>query len=150
MDRNVQGELNYFNTLKKKATKSFFACIIFSLPSTLQFNSVAQSCPTLCDPMNHSTPGLPVHHQLLEFTPNWVNNYLLSLSMSFPFRKQSLQGCVRNKTVALNKWQTKKSKNLNVLGIHMFYIQTHLFVPCPHLIMHKRRCTPHAAEPVPP
>ena len=29
-----------------------------------QFSSVAQSCPTLCNPMNHSTPGLPVHHQL--------------------------------------------------------------------------------------
>ena len=33
----------------------------------VQFNSVTQSCPTLCDPMNHSTPGLPVHHQLPEF-----------------------------------------------------------------------------------
>ena len=33
-----------------------------------QFSSVAQSCLTLCDPMNHSTPGLPVHHQLPEFT----------------------------------------------------------------------------------
>ena len=33
-----------------------------------QIRSVAQSCPTLCDPMNRSTPGLPVHHQLLEFT----------------------------------------------------------------------------------
>ena len=33
-----------------------------------QFRSVTQSCPTLCDPMNRSTPGLPVHHQLLEFT----------------------------------------------------------------------------------
>ena len=32
------------------------------------FSSVAQSCPTLCDPMNHSTSGLPVHHQLQEFT----------------------------------------------------------------------------------
>ena len=36
--------------------------------SSVQFSSVAQSCPTLCDPMNRSTPGLPVHHQLLEFT----------------------------------------------------------------------------------
>ena len=36
--------------------------------SPVQFSSVAQSCPTLCDPMNHSTPGLPVHHQLPEFT----------------------------------------------------------------------------------
>ena len=33
-----------------------------------QFSSVAQSCLTLCDPMNRSTPRLPVHHQLLEFT----------------------------------------------------------------------------------
>ena len=33
----------------------------------IQFSSVAQSCPTLCDPMNHSMPDLPVHHQLLEF-----------------------------------------------------------------------------------
>ena len=36
-------------------------------------NSVAQSCPTLCDPMNRSTPGLPVHHQLLEFTQTHVH-----------------------------------------------------------------------------
>ena len=34
----------------------------------VQFSSVAQSCPTFCNPMNRSTPGLPVHHQLLEFT----------------------------------------------------------------------------------
>ena len=35
--------------------------------------SVAQSCPTLCNPMNYSTPGLPVHHQLLEFTQTHVH-----------------------------------------------------------------------------
>ena len=40
---------------------------------TVQFSSVAQSCPTLCDPMNCSTPGLPVHHQLLEFTRTHVH-----------------------------------------------------------------------------
>ena len=38
-----------------------------------QFGSVAQSCPTLCDPMNHSTPGLPVHHQFPEFTHTLVH-----------------------------------------------------------------------------
>ena len=37
-----------------------------NMGSYIQFNSVAQSCPTLCDPMNRSTPGLSVHHQLLE------------------------------------------------------------------------------------
>ena len=36
--------------------------------SSVQFSSVAKSCSTLCNPMNHSTPGLPVHHQLPEFT----------------------------------------------------------------------------------
>ena len=39
----------------------------------LQFSSVAQSCPTLWDPMNHSTPGLPVHHQLPEFPQTHVH-----------------------------------------------------------------------------
>ena len=42
-------------------------------PATLQFSSVAQSCPTLGDPMNCSTPGLPVHHQLPEFTQTSPN-----------------------------------------------------------------------------
>ena len=40
---------------------------------TLQFSSVAQSCPTLCDPMSRSTPGLIVHHQLPEFTQTRVH-----------------------------------------------------------------------------
>ena len=39
----------------------------------VQFTSVVQSCPTLCDPMNHSTPGLPVHHQLPESTQTHVH-----------------------------------------------------------------------------
>ena len=38
-----------------------------------QFSSVTQSCLTLCDPMNHSTPGLPVYHQLPEFTQTHVH-----------------------------------------------------------------------------
>ena len=41
--------------------------------SSVQFSSVAQSCPTLCDPMNCSTPGLPVHHQLPKFTQTHVH-----------------------------------------------------------------------------
>ena len=41
--------------------------------NSVQFSSVAQSCPTLCDPMDHTTPGLPVHHQLPEFTQTHVS-----------------------------------------------------------------------------
>ena len=44
----------------------------------VQFSSVAQSCPTLCDPMDCSTPGLPVHHQLLEFTQTHVESVMPS------------------------------------------------------------------------
>ena len=42
------------------------------------FSSVAQSCPTLRDPMNRSTPGLPVHHQLPEFTQIQCNRYQIT------------------------------------------------------------------------
>ena len=48
-------------------------CIHGVLLRSDQIRSVAQSCPTLCDPMNCSTPGLPVHHQLLEFTQTHVH-----------------------------------------------------------------------------
>ena len=41
--------------------------------SSFQFSSVAQSCPTVCDPMNHRMPGLRVHHQLPEFTQTHVH-----------------------------------------------------------------------------
>ena len=41
--------------------------------NSVQFSSVAQSCPTLSDPMNRSTPGLPVHHHLPEFTQTHVH-----------------------------------------------------------------------------
>ena len=60
-------------------SRYFFSLISHHFPqlpltfSSVQFSSVAQSCPTLCDPMNHSTPGLPVHHQLPEFTQTYVH-----------------------------------------------------------------------------
>ena len=46
--------------------------LIFTTVS-VQFSSVAQSSPTLCNPMNHSSPGLPVHHQFPEFTQTHVH-----------------------------------------------------------------------------
>ena len=49
-----------------------------------QFSSVAQSCPTLCDPMNGSTPGLPVHHQLLEPTQTHVHRVSDAIQPSHP------------------------------------------------------------------
>ena len=51
--------------------------IRFIIFSSVQFSSVTQSCPTLCDPMNRSTPDLPVHHQLPEFTQTHVHQSLM-------------------------------------------------------------------------
>ena len=52
--------------------------------SNFQFSSVAQSCPTLRDPMNHSTPGLPVHHQLPQFTQTHVYRVSDAIQPSHP------------------------------------------------------------------
>ena len=54
-----------------------------------QFSSVAQSCPTLCDPMNRSTPGLPVHHQLPEFTQTHVHRVSDAIQPSHPLSSPS-------------------------------------------------------------
>ena len=52
-------------------------------------SSVAQSCPTLCDPMNRSTPGLPVHHQLPEFTQTHVHRVSDAIQPSHPLLSPS-------------------------------------------------------------
>ena len=57
--------------------------------SSVQFSSVAQLCPTLCDPMNHSTTGLPVHQQLLEFTQTHVHRVRDAIQPSHPLSSPS-------------------------------------------------------------
>ena len=54
-----------------------------------EFSSVAQSCLSLCDPMNYSTPGLPVHHQLLEFTQTRVHRVGDAIQPSHPLSSPS-------------------------------------------------------------
>ena len=61
------------------------------LPSVtwFQFSSVTHSCPTLCDPINHSMPGLPVHHQLPEFTQTHVHQVSDAIQPSHPLSSPS-------------------------------------------------------------
>ena len=56
---------------------------------SVQFSSVAQLCPTLCDPMNCSTPGLPVYHQLPEFTQTQVHRVSDAIQPSHPLSSPS-------------------------------------------------------------
>ena len=57
--------------------------------ASVQFSSVAQSCPTLCDPMNRSMLGLPVHHQLPEFTHTHVHQVSDAIQPSHPLSSPS-------------------------------------------------------------
>ena len=56
---------------------------------SVQFSSVTQSCPTLSNPMNRSTPGLPVHHQLPEFTQTHVHQVSDAIQPSHPLSAPS-------------------------------------------------------------
>ena len=62
---------------------------IYTMDYSVQFSSVTQSCMTLCDPMNLSTPGLPVHHQLLEFTQTHVHRVSDAIQPSLPLSSPS-------------------------------------------------------------
>ena len=67
----------WLNNLRKYAQKSLQF-------SSVQFSSVAQSCPTLCSPMNRSTPGLLVYHQLLELTQTHAHRVGDAIQPSHP------------------------------------------------------------------
>ena len=87
------------NSLKEEELSSLRArgvCVVHPLcPHVLifktsdQIRSVTQSCPTLCDPMNRSTPGLPVHHQLPEFTETHVHRVSDAIQPSHPLSSPS-------------------------------------------------------------
>ena len=61
----------------------------YFLTPLIQFSSVTQSCPALCNPMNCSTPGLPVHHQLPEFTQTPVHRVGDAIQSSHPLSSPS-------------------------------------------------------------
>ena len=71
--RQVNSCLPQFSHMQNEDNSSYF----IQLSESVQFSSVAQLCPTLCDPMDCSTPGFPVHHQLPELVQthvHWVGN----------------------------------------------------------------------------
>ena len=89
--------------------------------SLVQFSSVPQSCLTLCDPMDFSTPGLPVHHQLPEFTQthvHWVGHAIqASQPLSSPppptFYLSSMR-VFSNESVLCIRWPKHWSFNFNI------------------------------------
>ena len=74
----------YWSGFSCPPPRSNCLCLFKHYFKSLQFSSVAQSCPTLCDPMNRSTPGLPVHHQLPESTQTHVHRVSDAIQPSHP------------------------------------------------------------------
>ena len=72
--------------------------------SSVQFSSVTQSCSTLCDPVNRSTPGFPVHHQVLEFTQTHVHWVGDAIQQSHPLSSPSPPARNLSQHQGLLKW----------------------------------------------
>ena len=74
------------------------------LRKAIQFSSVTQSCPALCDPMDCSMPGLPVHHQLLEFTQTHAHRVSDAIQPSHSLSSPSLKWVSSSHQVAKSIW----------------------------------------------
>ena len=86
--------------------RTYFGLLLF--PS-VQFSLVAQSCPTLCDHMNCSTPGLPVHHQFLELTQTNVHRVSDAIQPSHPLSSPSPPAPNPSQHQSLFQWQGDSS-----------------------------------------
>ena len=77
------------------ARRGSVLCLLVYIGWFSQFSSASQSCLTLCDPMNCSTPGLPVHHQLPEFTQTLVHQVGDAIQPSHPLLSPSPPASIR-------------------------------------------------------
>ena len=91
----------------------------FSNWASVQFSSVAQLCLTLCDPMNCSIPGLPVHHQLLESTQTHVHWIGDAIQPSHPLSSPSPPALNRSQHQGLFKWVSSSHQVAKVLEFQL-------------------------------
>ena len=103
----------YFSLSSITFIKSFFSS------SSVQFSSVAQSCPTLCDPMNHSMPGLPVHHQLPEFSQTHVHRAGDAIQPSHSLSSPSLPALNPSQHQDLFQWVNSSHEVAKVLEFQL-------------------------------
>ena len=87
--------------------------------SAVQFSSVTQLCPTLCNPMNRSTPGLPVHHQLLEFTQTHVHWVSDAIQPSHPLSSPSPPASNPSQHQSLFQWVNSLHEVAKVLEFQL-------------------------------
>ena len=102
-----------------------------------QFSSVAQLSPTLCNPMNHSTPGLPVHHQHLESTQTHAHRVGNAIQPSHPLSSPSLPAPNPSQHQGLFQWVNSSHEVAKVLE---FQLQHQSFQWTPGLISFRMDC----------
>ena len=90
-----------------------------TLRNGVQFSSVAQLCPTLCDPMNRSTPGLPVHHKLLEFTQTHFHRVGDAIQSSHPLPSPSPPALNLSQHQGLFQWVNSLNEVAKVLEFQL-------------------------------
>ena len=86
-----------------------------ALNASVQFSSVVQSCPTLCNPMNRSTSGLPVHHQLSESTQTHVHQVGDAIQPFHPLSSPSLPAPNPSQYQSLFQWVNSSHEVAKVL-----------------------------------
>ena len=91
----------------------------FTSACSVQFSSVAQSCLTLCDPMNCSTPALPVHHQLPEFTQTHVHRVGNAIQPSHPLSSPSPPAPNPSQHLSLFQWVNSSHEVAKVLEFQL-------------------------------
>ena len=84
-----------------------------------QFSSVGQSCLTLCNPMDCSTPGIPVHHQLPELTQTYVHQADDAIQPSHPLSSPSLPALNLSQHQGLFQWISSSPQMAKVLEFHL-------------------------------
>ena len=105
---------------QKNVQLSFLSTLILNcLIPSVQFSSVTRSCPTLFDPMNPSTPGLPIHHQLLEFTQTHVHRVSDAIQPSNPLLSPSPPALNPSQHQGLFQWVSSSHEVAKVLEFQL-------------------------------
>ena len=117
VDIDYSHEIKRYLLLERKAMTKLDS--ILKWRHSVQFSSVAQSCPTLCDPMNHRTPGLPVHHQLPKFTQTHVHRVSDAIQPSHPLSSPSPPAPNPSHNQSLFQWVNSSHEVARVLEFQL-------------------------------
>ena len=120
-DHTRNGGGSYFCQSTVDSKQQFYCCKLlkYGVFPGVQFTSLTQTCPTLCDPMNHSMPGLAVHHQLLESTQTRVHWVSDAVQPSHPLLSPSPPALNLSYNQGLFQWVSSSHQMAKVLEFQL-------------------------------